>query len=92
MIARQAQGDIEYDFAVNASWDEREGTLLSIKPVTAMLALAADGRPVYDAVRGGTVVEFKGKPGGTFRFGAGEMRVFARTARPIGGVRSRRRW
>ena len=87
VISRQAQADIEYYFAVNAAWDEKEGTLLSIKPVTATLGFAADGRPTYDAVRGGPVVEFKEKPaGGLFRFGAGEMRAFARTARPIGGV------
>jgi hypothetical protein len=86
VISRQAQGDIEYCFAVNASWDQQEGTWLSIKPAAATLGLAADGRPVYDAVRGGPVVEFKDKPVGSFRFGAGEMRVFARTARPIGGV------
>ncbi len=87
VISRQAQADIEYYFAVNAAWDEKEGTLLSIKPVTATLGFAADGRPTYDAVRGGPVVEFKEKPaGGLFRFGAGEMRAFARTVRPIGGV------
>ena len=44
---------------------------------------------MYDAVRGGPVVELvkkDGKLAGHFRFGPGEMRVFARTARPIGKV------
>ena len=44
---------------------------------------------MYDAVRGGPVVELAkkgGKLAGHFRFGPGEMRVFARTARPIGKV------
>jgi hypothetical protein len=87
VVSRQSQADVEYFFAVNAAWDEKEGTLLSVKPATATIGFAADGRPVYDGVRGGTVPELKGKlKSGLFRFGAGEMRVFARTARPIGGV------
>ena len=87
VISRQAQGDIEYFFAVNASWDEKEGELLSIKPATATLRFAGDGGPFYDAVRGGPVAEFEAQPdSGLFRFGAGQLRALARTARPIGGV------
>jgi hypothetical protein len=87
VISRQAQADIEYFFAVNANWDEQKGALLSIKPTVATLKLANDGRPVYDAVRGGPAVEFKANAAeGKIRFGAGQMRVFARTARAIGGV------
>ena len=52
VVSRQTQADIEYFFAVNAAWDEKEGTLLSIKPTTATIGFAADGRPVYDARAG----------------------------------------
>jgi hypothetical protein len=87
VVSRQSQADVEYFFAVNAAWDEKEGTLLSIKPATATIGFAADGRPVYDGVRGGPVSELKDKlTRGLFRFGAGQLRVFARTARPIGGI------
>src|SRR5262249_25410963 len=61
-----------------------------IKAAAATLSLKNDERPVYDAVVGGPVKEFAvagGKLSGKFRFGPGQMRVFARTARPVGGVR-----
>jgi len=84
---RQAAGDIEYLFAVNATPDPTdEKAMNAIKAVTATITLPNDGRPIYDAVRGGAVSELKGGTKGTFRFGAGGMRVFARTARPIGGM------
>ena len=89
--SRQAAGDIEYLFAVNAEYDAKAGGFLSLKPAAATIALPDDGRPVYDAVRGGAVAELKkagGKLAGSFRFGPGQMRVFARTARPIGTVRA----
>ena len=87
VISRHGLGDIEYDFAVNATWDEQAGEGNSIKRTTATIGFPADGRTIYDAVRGGTVAEYPGKKtSALFRFGAGEMRVFARTARPIGGV------
>jgi hypothetical protein len=88
---RQGVGDIEYLFAVNASHDPKGDPMLGVQAVTAHIGLEADGRPVYDAVHGGAVPEFT-KDGkglrGEFRFGPGQMRVFARTARPIGGVRT----
>jgi hypothetical protein len=88
---RQAAGDIEYLFAVNATHDLKGDPMLGIKAVTAKIGLEADGRPVYDAVHGGEVKELA-KDGkglrGELRFGPGQMRVFARTARPIGGVRT----
>jgi hypothetical protein len=92
---RQAAGDVEYLFAVNFTGDpENKKDRLSLGTTAATITLPADGRAVYDAVRGGLVSEFigKGKPGaarvaGLFRFGPGQMRVFARTARPLGGVR-----
>jgi len=86
---RQAAGDVEYLFAVNATYNSAEGGMNSIKAAEAELGLPGDARPVYDAVRGGPVTELAKKDGklaGHFRFGPGEMRVFARTARPIGKV------
>jgi hypothetical protein len=90
VFSRQAQGDIEYLFAVNATWDDKAGTPLSIKPAIATIGFPPDGRTIYDAVRGGPVPELANaaasSPVGVFRFGAGQMRGFARTVRPIGGI------
>jgi hypothetical protein len=90
---RQAAGDIEYLFAVNATPDDKEKApalaKLAMKSVSATITLP-EGRPVYDAVTGGPVTLFQSKGGkltGDLRFGPGEMRVFARTARPLGGIR-----
>ncbi|HUW30039.1 MAG TPA: hypothetical protein VM223_00345 [Planctomycetota bacterium] len=87
--SRHGGGDVEYLFATNATWDPGVGEHNSIRPVAATIALPADGRPVYDAVLMGEAKEFRksgGKLKATLRFGPGQMRVFARTARPIGGV------
>ncbi len=86
---RQAYGDVEYLFAVNATYNEAEGKRNSIKPASATLSIAADGRNVYDAIHGALASEFKeagGQLKASFRFGAGQMRVFARTNKAIGGV------
>ena len=90
---RQVEGDIEYLFAVNATVDESRlekiEDMNAIKAATATISFADDGRPVYDAVRGGLCSEFTRKDAAltaSLRFGAGQMRAFARTARPIGGV------
>lgn len=86
---RQAFGDIEYLFAVNDSYDAAVGAKNSSCPTVATIGLPADGRPVYDAMLGGLVSQFKAQGkvlSGQFRFGAGQMRVFARTTRPIGSV------
>jgi hypothetical protein len=86
---RQAYGDIEYLFAVNAAYNPTEGEANSIQSTNAVLGLAADGRPVYDAIHGGPSTEFASQGdqlAGKFHFGPGQMRVFARTARPIGGI------
>jgi hypothetical protein len=91
VATRQAGGDIEYLFAVNATYDPQVGEMNAIRAATATLGFAADGRPLYDAVRGGPVpgLEIRdGKLSGRFRFGPGQMRVFARTARPIGKVQA----
>jgi hypothetical protein len=89
-VTRQAVGDVEYLFAVNATHDSQGDAMLGMKAVTATLGLVDDGRLVYDAVRGGVVKEFV-KQGdrlqGQFRFGPGQMRVFARATQPIGRVR-----
>jgi hypothetical protein len=94
IATRQAAGDIEYLFAVNATYDaaarDAKGNAEKNAPKTAAatITLPADGRPVYDAVRSGPVPEFQSQGSkGHFRFGPGQMRVFARTARPIGGIR-----
>lgn len=93
VVSRQALGDIEYFFAVNAAYDEKAGGMNSIKATTANIAFPAGG-PIYDAVRGGSPADLVAplpKPGqpvtAALRFGAGEMRAFARTARLIGGLR-----
>lgn len=88
---RQASGDIEYLFAVNASHDPNGDPRLGLKATDATIRLPDDGRPVYDAVVGGREDDFNA--GGqvlssSFRFGPGQMRVFARTARPIGSVKA----
>jgi hypothetical protein len=79
---RQQAGDVEYLFAVNATHDPQGNPQLGIKAVTATIGLLDDVRPIYDAVHGGPVNELVGS-----RFGPGQMMVFARTARPIGGVK-----
>jgi hypothetical protein len=91
IVSRQAAGDVEYLFAVNASYDAEVGGMHALRTATARLGLPADGRPVYNAVVGGKVAAFKPsgkKLSGAFRFGPGQMRVFARTARPIGSVQA----
>ena len=92
---RQAAGDVEYLFAVNATYDPGQPARTAknaVQAAAATLALPDDGRPVYDAVarRAGAAVPAAGRQARwrPFRFGAGQMRVFARTARPIGGVRA----
>ena len=87
--ARQAFGDIEYLFAVNATYDEGMGGMNALKPAEATIGLPDDGRPVYDAILGGEAPSFAARGGkltAKLRFGPGQMRAFARTARPIGGI------
>jgi len=87
---RQIRGEIEYIFAVNFATDKKEGENTGIpKAASATITLTDDGRPVYDAMTGG---EFKGFAKGNgglsakIDFAAGDMKVFARPARPIGSV------
>ncbi len=89
-VSRHVFGEVEYFFAVNATYNAEEGKLNSIKATAATITLppGKPGSAVYDAVRGGPVVEFGSLEGSTgkFRFGPGTMRVFARTAKRIGTV------
>ena len=86
--SRQASGDVEYFFAVNASCDETAKENLALKAVTAQISLPPGSAFIYDAIGGGAVSEFQKKDDkltGSFRFGPGQMRVFARTARALHG-------
>jgi hypothetical protein len=93
VVTRQAAGDIEYIFAVNGTYDGGAGGKNAIKATAAKLRL--DGmtltHKVYDAILGGPVAEFKpdgeGKLAGDFRFGPGQMRVFAKVQGAVGGIR-----
>jgi hypothetical protein len=89
VITRQAAGDVEYLFAINAAYDGSKGEKNAQKATAANLAFSKEGGPIYDAIVGGAV-ELKAegdKLQGSFRFGPGQMRVFARTARPMGTVK-----
>lgn len=79
IASKQSQGDIDYVFAVNASWDAAAGGMNSIRPAVASIQIPGN---LYDAVRGG--------PGalGTLRFGPGQMRAWARTPKPISGIQA----
>lgn len=88
-ISQQGRGDIEYFFATNATWDADVAEPTSIRAAQATLSMPDDGRPIYDAVLTREASEFQTRNRmrqAAFRFGAGQMRVFARTARPIEGV------
>jgi hypothetical protein len=92
-VGKQTRGEIEYRFAVNytpeAGYSEAAHGYGVPVAAKATLTMADDGRPVYDAVRGGIVPEFAAKKKtltGSFQFGPGQMRAFAVTARPIGSV------
>ena len=91
IATRHAAGEVEYLFAVNATPDEESDERHALKAVTTRLAFSDNGWPVYDAVHGVRIdvglQKQGGKVAGEFRFGPGQLRAFARTARPIGGVR-----
>jgi hypothetical protein len=88
-------GDVEYLFAVNATPDNAarndkgEPVNNQLLPITATITLPDDDRPVYDAMSGGPATGFVKQDGrlvGTFRFGPGQMRVFARTRSHMNAV------
>ncbi|MGB2821286.1 MAG: PQQ-binding-like beta-propeller repeat protein [Phycisphaerae bacterium] len=85
---RQAFGDIEYLFAVNMRPDAKMHWKNTVGGTVATIGLPDDGRPVYDAVLGGEAAFRKrgNEMVATLRFGPGQMRAFARTSHPIGGV------
>jgi hypothetical protein len=91
VATRQAGGDVEYLFAVNATHDPQGNPQLGVKSVLATISLEPTVRPVYDAIHGGRIPGYYFShlegPQRQFRFGPGQMRVFARTARPIGSVK-----
>ena len=62
IATRHAAADIEYVLAVNATNDEESGKNNAVKAATATLSLPADGRPVYDVIRGGADRTFSGRP------------------------------
>ena len=87
-VTKQANGDVEYIFMVNATKDMGGHYQFDMLPVKAQITFNAKNRPIYDAIRGGQVEELKGKIIGdtvtsNFSFGVGEMRVVAITKRPI---------
>jgi hypothetical protein len=85
---RQGAGDIEYLFAVNATPDPDAKDGVTPKAVEAEIMRPYNSRPIYDALLGGEApFKVSNQIDGRFRFGPGQMRVFAQTARPIGGVR-----
>jgi len=85
---KQAEGDVEYLFAVNMRCDPDIQWQNTVRGATATISVPADGRPIYDALTGAaTPFVQKGKElSAPFRFGPGQMRIFARTARPIAAV------
>lgn len=89
LVTRHAYGDVEYFFVVNATPDDAAGSEpLAAKASRATLSLPLAGGPVYDAISG-QPAGFKSdgvRVAATLRLGAGQLRAFARTARPIGGV------
>jgi len=88
---RQVRGEIEYIFAVNFAMEQKEEVYVGDPAVAAAtITLADDGRPIYDAMTAKDLTKNFAKAGGGVRakidFAAGDMKAFARTARPIGGV------
>jgi len=92
MVAgRQVRGEIEYTFALNATMvSHMKSGAGEPGPATATITLPDNGRPVYDAMTGKEMTKTfaKSKDGisAKFEFGGGDMKAFARPARPIGGV------
>jgi hypothetical protein len=95
IATRQVSGDVEYFFLVNATPDDdavdTKGNPERVTPkaVSASISVPRTG-VIYDAIVGGAPPEVTGLGlvwAGKFRFGPGEVRVLARTARPIGAVK-----
>jgi hypothetical protein len=90
VVTRQSAGDIEYLFAVNATHDPDGDAMLGMKAVKATLGVTADSRPIYSVIHGSASASFVKRDDrleATVWFGPGQMRLFARTERPVGGVK-----
>ena len=87
---QQIDGDFEYIFMLNASTDMAVKDKSNVTaPAVATIGLSNDGRPLYDALLGGEAGGFSARGqqlSATLRFGAGQLRAYARTTRPIGSV------
>src|SRR5262249_59117443 len=57
VATRQAAGDIEDLFAVNATHDPQGNAQVGMKATTATLGLDADGRAIYDSIHAGPGAE-----------------------------------
>ncbi|HUW30745.1 MAG TPA: hypothetical protein VM223_03970, partial [Planctomycetota bacterium] len=88
IVSHQGQGDIDYYFAVNTTFDGRAGGRMNMKASTATIALprGPETSMVYDALLGSPAANLSRGRKETLRFGPGQMKAFARTARPMGGV------
>ena len=88
----QVRGEIEYTMAVNFTGEPRDrvkdGGAAEPIATTATITLPDNGRPVYEAMSGKEMTFAKGSGGVSAKvdFGPGDMKIFARPARPIGGV------
>ncbi len=89
VITRQAAGDVEYFFLVNAAHDSAGDPMLGLRAAEARVAFPEGDAPLYDAIAGRRMHEFsvdRGELAATLRFGPGQMRVLARTAFPLRSV------
>jgi len=89
----QVRGEIEYILAVNFTIGSQPKPsqytgFMEPGPAAATITLPDNGRPVYDALVGKEMKLDKDKNGlrADLEFAGGDMKVFARPARPIGGV------
>ncbi|MEX0653883.1 MAG: hypothetical protein WD534_15790 [Phycisphaeraceae bacterium] len=91
IASRQPAGEIEYIFATNGAWDAGVAERNALATTQATLSLRHDAQHVYDAVLSQEITptfeRVDAELRGRLRFGPGQMRVFALTERPIGGVR-----
>src|SRR5262249_780561 len=91
VVTRHSAGDVEYLFAVNATHDPQGDAMLGMKSAISTLSIPADGRPVYDVIHGGHLTAFafnkENRLEAKVGFGPGQMKIFARTERLIGGIK-----
>jgi len=91
-VGYQVRGEIEYTMAVNFTGKTvdrvKDGGAAEPIPATATITLPDTGRPVYEAMTGKEMAFAKGNGGVSAKvdFGPGDMKIFARPTRAIGGV------